>query len=265
MVLIGKSLNKRRAAQVERRAACAAAAAAGRASSASPVPPPSMSSLPSAGLSPTLTAAASGTDRADETLITPTTDRTTEIFFNAAALSDITAAVATPANRLAPVSTSAMVTNTGSAHTLTLPGPKTITGPAYRPIREALASQLLVNRAHIVVGRNKKNGWLDFYNKTLGIMPSHQPAVMAAYKPYANEKPQTKFEKFALAGIAYGDNEHSRKVLIGDPVDHLEDCTHQVAREIQESVRFLVEESLAAAEHAAELHVNNKTSELAYT
>ncbi len=38
MVLIGKSLNERRAAQVERRVACAASAAAGRASSASPVP-----------------------------------------------------------------------------------------------------------------------------------------------------------------------------------------------------------------------------------
>ena len=269
MVLIGKSLNERRAAQVERRAACAAAAAAGRASSVSPVPPMPMSSLPSAGLSPTPTAAASGTARADETLLTPTTDRTAEIFFNAAALSDITA-VATPANRLAPASTSAMVTNTdsagggsgsGSARTLTLPGPKTITGPAYRPIREALASQLLVNRAHVVVGRNRKNGWLDFYNKTLGITPSHQPAVMAAYKPYANEKPQTKFEKFVLAGIAYDDNEHSRKVLIGAPVDHLEDCTHQVAWEIQESVRVSVEESLAAAERAAELHVNNETSE----
>ena len=143
------------------------------------------------------TAAASGTARADETLLTPTTDHNAEIFFNAAALSDINA-VATPANRLAPASTSAMVTNTdcagggsgsGSARTLTLPGPKTITGPAYRPIREALASQLLVNRAHIVVGRNKKNGWLDFYNKTLGITLSHQPAMMAAYKPYANETP----------------------------------------------------------------------------
>ncbi len=51
MVLIGKSLNERRAVQVERRAACAAAAAAGRASSASPVPPTPVSSLPSAGLS----------------------------------------------------------------------------------------------------------------------------------------------------------------------------------------------------------------------
>jgi len=179
-------------------------------------------------------------------------------------------AVATPANRLAPASTSAMVTNTdsagggsgsGSARTLTLPGPKTITGPAYRPIREALASQLLVNRAHIVVGRNRKNGWLDFYNKTLGITPSHQTAVTAAYKPCANEKPQTKFEKFVLAGIAYDNDEHSRKVLIGAPVDHLEVCAHQVAREIQESVGVSVEESLAAAECAAKLHVNNETSE----
>ena len=216
-----------------------------------------MSSLPSAGLSPTPTAAALDTDRADETLITPTTD----IFFDAAALSDITAAVATPANRLAPASASAMVTNTSSARTLTLPGPKTITGPAYRPIHEALASQLLVNRAHVVVGRNRKSGWLDFYNKTLGITPSHQPAVMATYKPYANEKPQAKFEKFVLAGIAYDNNEHSRKVLIGAPVDHLEEISHQVAREIQESVRVSVEESLAAAERAAELHVNNETSE----
>jgi hypothetical protein len=148
-----------------------------------------------------------------------------------------------------------------SARMLTLPGPKTITGPAYRPIREALASQLLVNRAHVVVGRNRKNGWLDFYNKTPGITPSHQPAVMAAYKPYANEKPQNKFEKFVLAGIAYDDDEHSRKVLIGAPVDHLEDCAHQVAREIQESVRVSVEESLVAAERAANLHVNNETSE----
>jgi hypothetical protein len=84
---------------------------------------------------------------------------------------------------------------------------------------------------------------------------------MAAYKPYANEKPQTKFEKFVLAGIAYDDAEHSHKVLIGAPVDHLEDCAHQVAREIQESVRVSVEESLAAAERAAELHFNNETSE----
>ena len=154
-----------------------------------------------------------------------------------------------------------MVTNTGSARTLTLPGPKTITGPGYRPIREALASQLLVNRAHVVVGRDRKNGWLDFYNKTLGITPSHQPAVMFAYKPYANEKPQTKFEKFVLAGIAYDNNEHSRKVLIGAPVDCLEDISHQVAREIKESVRVSVEESLAAAERATELQVNNETSE----
>lgn len=207
-----------------------------------------MSSLPSASLSPTPTAAASGTNRANQTLIIPTT----KIFFNAAALSDITAAVATPANRLAPASTSTMVTNT-------LPGLKTITGPAYRPIREALASQLLVNCAHVVVERNRKNGWLDFYNKTLGITPSHQPAVMAAYKPYANEKPQTKFEKFLLAGIAYDNDEHSRKVLIGDPVDRLEDISHQVALEIQESARVPVEESLAAAERAAELHVHNET------
>jgi len=44
-------------------------------------------------------------------------------------------------------------------------------------------------------------------------------------------------------------------------VDHLEDCAHQVAREIQESVRVSVEESLAAAERTAELHINNETSE----
>jgi hypothetical protein len=87
MVLIGKPLNECRAAQVERRVACAAAAAAGRASSASPVPPTPMSSLPSAGLSPTPTAATSGTTRADETLLIPITDHTAEIFFNAAALS----------------------------------------------------------------------------------------------------------------------------------------------------------------------------------
>ena len=217
-----------------------------------------MSSLPSAGLSPTPTAAASGTDRSNQTLITPTT----EIFFNADTLSDITAAIATPANRLAPASTSAMVTNIGSACTLTLPGPNTITGPGYRPIREALASQLLVNRAHVVVGRNRrKNGWLDFYNMTLGITPSHQPAVMAAYKPYANEKPHAKFEKFVLAGVAYDNDEHSRKVLIGAPVDRLEEISHQVAREIEESVRVSVEESVAAAERAAELHVNNETAE----
>ena len=269
MVLIGKSLDERRAAQVERRVACAAAALAGRASSASPVPPMPMSSLPSAGLSLTPTAVASGTARANETLLTPTADRTDEIFFNAATLSDITA-VATPANRLAPASTSAMVTNTdsagggsgsGSARTLTLPGPKIITGPAYRPIHEALASQLLVNRAHVVVGQNRKNGWLNFYNKTLGITPSHQPAVMAAYKPYANDKPQAKFEKFVLAGIAYDNKEHSHKVLIGAPVDQLEECAHQVAQEIQESARVSVEESLAAAERAAKLLVNNETSE----
>ena len=84
---------------------------------------------------------------------------------------------------------------------------------------------------------------------------------MAAYKPYANEKPQTKFEKFVLAGIAHDNDEHSRKVLIGAPVDRLEDISHQVAREIQESVRVLVVESLAAAERTAKLHVNNKTSE----
>ena len=53
-----KIIGRARAAQVERRAACAAAAAAGRASSASPVPPTPMSSLPSAGLSPTPSAAA---------------------------------------------------------------------------------------------------------------------------------------------------------------------------------------------------------------
>ena len=109
------------------------------------------------------------------------------------------------------------------------------------------------------MGRNRKNGWLDFYNKTLGITPSHQPAVMAAYKPYANEKPQTKFEKFVLAGIAYDDDKHSRKVLIGAHVNPLEDCAYQLAREIQESVRVSVEESLAAAECAAKLHINNKT------
>ena len=96
-----------------------------------------------------------------------------------------------------------------------------------------------------------------FLQQTLGITPSHQPAVMAAYKPYANEKPQT----IVLAGIAYDNNEHSHKVLIGAPVDHLKDCAHQVAREIQESVRVSVEESLAAAERATELHVNNETLE----
>ena len=74
-------------------------------------------------------------------------------------------------------------------------------------------------------------------------------------------KPQTKFEKFVLAGIAYDNDEHSRKVLIGAPGDHLEDCAHQVAQEIQKSVRVSVKESLAVAECAAELHANNETSE----
>ena len=43
-------------------------------------------------------------------------------------------------------------------------------------------------------------------------------------------------------------------------MDNLEECAH-VAREIQESMRVSVEESLAAAERAAKLLVNNKTSE----
>jgi hypothetical protein len=132
------------AVQVERRAACAAIAVtvmAGRASLASPVLRAFTSSLPLATLSPTTMAAASGTPGVNETLLTSTAAHITKIFFDAAAVSDITA-TATPANRLAPALTVAMVTNTastgsgsgsGSIQMLTLPSPKTITVclPAY--------------------------------------------------------------------------------------------------------------------------------------
>jgi len=79
-----------------------------------------------------------------------------------------------------------------------------------------------------------------------------------------NQRRATQVERRAAcaADEALGcDDEHSRKELIGSPVDHLEDCAHQVAREIQESVRVSMGESLAAAERAAELHINNETSE----
>jgi hypothetical protein len=63
---------------------------------------------------------------------------------------------------------------------------------------------------------------------------------MAAYKPYANEKPQAKFKKFVLAGIAYEDEEHSRKVLIHAPVDHLKECAKRRHVDVQERMDELV-------------------------
>ena len=74
-----------------------------------------------------------------------------------------------------------------SSCTRTLPGPKSIISPAFRPLCEALTSQLLVSRAHVAVGRARKKPWIAFYEQTLGIVPTLQPAVMASFLPYSNE------------------------------------------------------------------------------
>ncbi len=118
-----------------------------------------------------------------------------------------------------------------------------------------------MNRDHIAVGRARKTLWLAFYEQTIGIVPTPQPAIMGLYLPYGNDKPWVKFEKFVLAGIVYDNAEYLRKVSSGvrDKIDHLEECAHQIVMEIKESVLKEGKERLAVAERASKLHSTNKT------
>jgi hypothetical protein len=150
-----------------------------------------------------------------------------------------------------------------STPTRTLPGPKTIITAACRLLCAALTSQLFVNRAHVAVGSARKILCLAFYEQTIGILPTLQPAIMGLYVPYGNNKPWVKFEKFVLAGIVFNNAEYLRKVSSGaqDKVDHLKECAHQIVVEIEETMLKEGEEQLAVAEHASELCSTNKTAE----
>jgi hypothetical protein len=123
----------------------------------------------------------------EASLLTPTAQQTAEVFESAAVVT----------GRLTMLPTESATFTC----TCTLSGLKTITTAAFRLLCEALISQLLVNHAHIAVGRARKMSWLAFYEQTLGIMPTPQPAIMGSYVPYGNEKPWVKFEKFVLAGV----------------------------------------------------------------
>ncbi len=85
---------------------------------------------------------------------------------------------------------------------------------------------------------------------------------MGLYVPYGNDKPWTKFERFALAGITYNNAKYSHKVSsgVGADVNHLKECTHQITQEIEDSVKTAGEQ-LMAAECASKLCTTNKASE----
>jgi hypothetical protein len=103
--------------------------------------------------------------------------------------------------------------------------------------------------------------WLTFYEQTIGIVPTPQPAIMGLYVPYGNDKPWAKFKKFVLASIVYDNAEYLRKVSSGarNKINHLKECAHQIVTEIKESVLKEGEEQLAVAECASELCSTNKT------
>ena len=109
----------------------------------------------------------------------------------------------------------------------------------------------------------KEKPWIAFHEQTLGIVTTLQPAIMALFLPYSNEKGWIKFEKFVLSGMNFDNAEYLRKVSSGarNKIDHLEECAHQIVEVIEESVLHLGEEQLAAAERASELHYNNEAAE----
>ncbi len=74
---------------------------------------------------------------------------------------------------------------------------------------------MLVNHAHIAVGRARKMPWLAFYKQTIGIVPTLQPAITGLFVLYGNYKPWVKFKKFILAGIVYNNAEYLRNVSSG--------------------------------------------------
>jgi hypothetical protein len=144
---------------------------------------------------------------------------------------------------------------------LTLPGPKTFCGNLFWSVREALTSQLLVSHVHVAVGRARKNGWVKFYEQTLGITPGPIPALMVTFTPYSSAKAWAKFKKFVLSGIAYNDAIYLDKVSCGTSLDHLEECAHRVTQEMDASLKATEDARLAMAQHVSELHANNEASE----
>ena len=176
-----------------------------------------------------------------------------------------TAAGCTASRTFGPEVTVTGGTTPAAHRTLVLPGPKTIISASFRSVREVLFSQLLVNQAHMAVGKEKKIKWGDFYEQTLGIgaFSPRQGALMGVFAPYSNAKPWIKFEKFVLAGVAFDDSEYCCKMSSGTTrsIDQNEKFAHTITSQMEEFYWVTGEEKLAAATRAAELRSSNETSE----
>ncbi len=129
-----------------------------RAASTSPIPPAANESTSSSFLPVPPTFPPLINAQGEASLLTLTAQWTTEVFE--------LVAVVTGCLTMLPA---ASVTST---RTRTFPGPKTIITAAFKPLCEALTSQLLVNHAHVAAGRaRKRRGLLSTSRPLVSCLP----------------------------------------------------------------------------------------------